>query len=151
MVFTSTPTTLTCPPYPPTPTTPTTHTPPTHKGTFINGQRMPLRSQAWLQDGDRVSLVLSVSPMAEQCFVYRQGDPGEGGGPVIGGPLGAGVGPEAMVVRRVSNRLSSRGRGSVGGGGGMAVHAAAAVASLGGDNSQCVCVLFVVVVCCVHM
>lgn len=41
-------------------------------GTFINGQRMPRRSQAWLADGDRVSLVLSVAPMAEQCFVYRK-------------------------------------------------------------------------------
>ena len=28
-----------------------------------------------LKDGDRVSLVLSVAPLAEQYFVYHAGDP----------------------------------------------------------------------------
>lgn len=44
-------------------------------GTFVNGQRLEPGQGVWLEDGDRVSLVLSVSPLAEQYFIFKQGCP----------------------------------------------------------------------------
>jgi hypothetical protein len=44
-------------------------------GTFLNGRQLGRRETAPLADGDRVSLVLSVAPLAEQYFTFRRGDP----------------------------------------------------------------------------
>ncbi|GAB4822418.1 hypothetical protein N2152v2_009464 [Parachlorella kessleri] len=44
-------------------------------GTFLNGQKVGRSGGVELKDGDRVSLVLSVAPLAEQYFVYHAGDP----------------------------------------------------------------------------
>ncbi|KAK9817719.1 hypothetical protein WJX72_001212 [[Myrmecia] bisecta] len=44
-------------------------------GTFVNGEKVAKGGAAPLQDGDRVSLVLSVAPLVEQYFIYRSGDP----------------------------------------------------------------------------
>lgn len=48
-------------------------------GTFLNNARLPRSAQAPLADGDRVSLVLSVAPLAEQAFIFRKG--GRAGSP----------------------------------------------------------------------
>ncbi len=46
-------------------------------GTFLNGRQLDRGETAPLTDGDRVSLVLSVAPLAEQYFTFRRGDPRE--------------------------------------------------------------------------
>ncbi len=45
-------------------------------GTFLNGSKLGQGRALVLADGDRVSLVLSVAPLAEQCFTFRRGAPG---------------------------------------------------------------------------
>ena len=47
-------------------------------GTFLNGTRLGRGQAALLCDGDRVSLVLSVAPLAEQAFVFKNGEAGVG-------------------------------------------------------------------------
>lgn len=44
-------------------------------GTFLNGSKLGPGRAAALADGDRVSLVLSVAPLAEQCFTFWRGQP----------------------------------------------------------------------------
>ncbi|KAL4856875.1 hypothetical protein ACK3TF_002919 [Chlorella vulgaris] len=44
-------------------------------GTYCNGERVGRGSSRVLADGDRISLVLSVAPLAEQAFIYHRGDP----------------------------------------------------------------------------
>lgn len=44
-------------------------------GSFLNGEKVPRWGEAPLQDGDRISLVLSVAPLAEQFFTFHSGDP----------------------------------------------------------------------------
>ncbi|KAL4428663.1 hypothetical protein ABPG77_009769 [Micractinium sp. CCAP 211/92] len=44
-------------------------------GTFLNGERVGRGRAVPLADGDRISLVLSVAPLAEQAFIFRTGDP----------------------------------------------------------------------------
>eukprot|EP00887_Chlorella_sp_A99_P003054 scaffold9.g3054.t1 len=44
-------------------------------GTFLNGAKIARARRAPLSDGDKVSLVLSVAPLAEQAWVFRRGDP----------------------------------------------------------------------------
>ena len=45
-------------------------------GTFINGLKVGCGRTAMLADGDRLSLVLSVAPLAELAFTFHQGVPG---------------------------------------------------------------------------
>lgn len=42
-------------------------------GTFLNGRRLGRGRSAPLADGDRIALVLSVAPLAEQAFTYCRG------------------------------------------------------------------------------
>ncbi|KAL4447679.1 hypothetical protein ABPG75_004898 [Micractinium tetrahymenae] len=44
-------------------------------GTFLNGERVGRGRAEPLSDGDRISLVLSVAPLAEQAFIFQTGDP----------------------------------------------------------------------------
>ncbi|PRW60207.1 E3 ubiquitin- ligase CHFR isoform X4 [Chlorella sorokiniana] len=44
-------------------------------GTYVNGERVGQGCSAPLADGDRISLVLSVAPLAEQAWVFHAGDP----------------------------------------------------------------------------
>eukprot|EP00884_Botryococcus_braunii_P003133 jgi/Botrbrau1/12820/Bobra.20_1s0011.1 len=44
-------------------------------GTYVNGVRVPRPGGVVLKDGDRISLVQSVSPLVEQYFLYHEGDP----------------------------------------------------------------------------
>lgn len=45
-------------------------------GTYVNGERVGKGCSMPLADGDRISLVLSVAPLAEQAWVFHTGDPG---------------------------------------------------------------------------
>jgi pSer/pThr/pTyr-binding forkhead associated (FHA) protein len=45
-------------------------------GTFLNGRRLGRGCATPLADGDRVSLVLSVAPLAEQAFTFHAGRQG---------------------------------------------------------------------------
>ena len=40
-------------------------------GTFLNGVKLAKGDVVALQDGDRISLVLSVAPLAEQFFTFH--------------------------------------------------------------------------------
>ena len=42
-------------------------------GTFLNGKRLEKGEQVSLKEGDRLSLVLSLSPMLERSFIFRMG------------------------------------------------------------------------------
>mmetsp|Transcript_3337 Transcript_3337/g.7883 ORF Transcript_3337/g.7883 Transcript_3337/m.7883 type:complete len:821 (-) Transcript_3337:193-2655(-) len=45
-------------------------------GTYVNGNRINTEDKrVALKDGDRISLVLSVTPLAEQFFIFHLGDP----------------------------------------------------------------------------
>ena len=46
-----------------------------NNSTFINGTKIGLGKSVHLNDGDRISLVLSVAPLVEQYFVYHEGNP----------------------------------------------------------------------------
>lgn len=41
-------------------------------GTFLNGSKLGRGGRAALKDGDKVSLVLSVAPLAELAFIFRR-------------------------------------------------------------------------------
>ena len=43
-------------------------------GTYVNGERVGQGCSVPLADGDRISLVLSVAPLAEQAWVFHTGD-----------------------------------------------------------------------------
>ena len=42
-------------------------------GTFVNGERIPPGVAIGLKEGDRVSLVMSITPLIEQTFTLRTG------------------------------------------------------------------------------
>jgi FHA domain/RING-type zinc-finger len=44
-------------------------------GTFLNGRKLSRGEEARLSEGDRISLVLSVAPLAEQAFIFHLGHP----------------------------------------------------------------------------
>ena len=44
-------------------------------GTFLNTRKLSRGEKVCLQDGDRISLVLSVSPLSEQAFIFHEGHP----------------------------------------------------------------------------
>lgn len=44
-------------------------------GTFLNGKKLCRGEEAPLSDGDRISLVISVAPLAEQAFLFHAGHP----------------------------------------------------------------------------
>lgn len=44
-------------------------------GTFLNGERLSKGELVPLKDGDRLSLILSLSPMLERSFVFHMGAP----------------------------------------------------------------------------
>ena len=47
-------------------------------GTFLNGRKLKSASDGaarqWLSSGDRISLVMSVKPLAEQYYTYHTGE-----------------------------------------------------------------------------
>ena len=44
-------------------------------GTFVNNRKLGKGESALLNDMDKISLVMSVAPMAEQYFIYHKGHP----------------------------------------------------------------------------
>ena len=44
-------------------------------GTFLNGKKLRRGEESPLVDGDKVSLVISVAPLAEQAFIFHAGHP----------------------------------------------------------------------------
>ena len=44
-------------------------------GTFVNNRKLGKGESALLNDKDKISLVMSVAPMAEQYFIYHKGHP----------------------------------------------------------------------------
>ena len=52
-------------------------------GTFLNGERLAKGERRALRDGDRLSLVLSLSPMIERSYTFRLGEKGPGVDPAV--------------------------------------------------------------------
>lgn len=47
-------------------------------GTFVNGRKVRAAGggrRQWLAEGDRVSLVMSITPLSEQWFLFHAGAP----------------------------------------------------------------------------
>ena len=52
-------------------------------GTFLNGERLVKGERRALRDGDRLSLVLSLSPMIERSYTFRLGEKSPGVEPAL--------------------------------------------------------------------